>query len=121
MKRQPHELRTIAQALGVTDIYQRSMADLEQQISLKQGALHKPTLELPPRPEYDSRLMTKAPARKSEPNEIVDLLEGHIKLGLKLRFDDERWYMACSNRTDEGTIRMPLRHVLNCADKVLRG
>lgn len=120
-KKTVSELRTIAQAFGVSEIYKLDAKGLIYEIERRQAASIEPVVELPPRREYDSRTMTKAPARKTDANEVLDYLGEHIRRGLRVRFDDERWYMSCGMRTDEGTLRMPVRHVINCADRVLRG
>lgn len=113
------ELRGIAQAFGVKDIFQKDALQLRQAIEIKQQALiPEPKIEIP-KPEYDSRLMTRPPSRKTDREEIVQLLAPYVARGLNLKFDEERWYMQFSKRTDEGTIRMPLKIVLRCAEKLL--
>lgn len=119
-KRSIHELRGMAQAFGITDIFEKDAVHLRQEIESKQQDMAKPTIPLPPRPLWDARLMTKQPSRRSSPLDITSLLEPHIMQGLKLRFDEERWYMASGKKTDEGPLRMPLRNILDCAEKVLR-
>lgn len=120
-KKSIHDLRVMAQAFGVNEIFEKDAARLIQEIELKQEKIFTPpVVELPFKPEYDARLMTKPPSRRSSPNEITDLLEPYIKIGLKLRLDEERWYMVCGAKTDEGTIRMPLRHVLECARRIMK-
>ncbi len=113
------ELRGIAQSFGVDDIFKVDNKKLIQMIALKQQALvPTPKIEIP-KPEYDARLMTKPPSKKSEQVEAEKLLAPYIAKGLRVRFEDERWYMSYRNKTDEGTLRMPLRVVLRCAEKVL--
>lgn len=119
-KKSIHDLRVLAQAFGVTDIFEKDAIHLAQAIEAKQETIVQPKIPLPPKPEYDARLMLKRPSIKSSPLEITKLLEEHIKIGLKLRFDDERWYLAHGERTDEGTLRMPLRNVLICAENLMR-
>ena len=114
-----HKLRTMAQAFGVTDIFEKDAVRLAQEIELKQQTLIPPPIVLPPKPEYDARLMTKPPARRSSMDEILDLLEPYIIRGLKVTFDNEDWAMANGVKTDCGTIRMPLKTVLECARKVM--
>lgn len=119
-KKSVHDLRTIAQSFGVTDIFEKDAVHLAQEIELKQQKLIPPPLVLPPPPDYDARLMTKPPARRSSMSEITDLLAPYIKIGLKLTFDNEHWYMHSGVKNDCGTIRMPLRNILDCAVKVMR-
>ncbi len=113
------ELRGIAQSFGVADIFKMDSKKLIQMIEMKQQALVPvPKIEIP-KPEYDARLMTKPPSKKSEQVEIEKLLTPYLAKGLRVRFEDERWYMSYRNKTDEGTLRMPLRVVLRCAEKVM--
>lgn len=115
------ELRGIAQSLGVGDVFRMDRPHLMQAIELKQSALSPVVKHEPVMPQYDARLMTKPPARKSGVKEIRELLEDHVARGLVLSFNEneERWMMKIGDRTDEGTIRMPLRVVLHCANKLM--
>jgi len=115
-----HELRGIAQSFGITDIFEKDAVRLAQEIELKQVKLVPPPPILPEKPQYDARLMTKPPARISKPMEITELLEPYIVLGLKVRMDEERWYFAYGEKTDEGPLRMPPRNILICAEKIMR-
>lgn len=111
----------MAQAFGVTDIFEKDTQHLIQEIEIKQQKIFKPpAVTLPLKPEYDGRLMTKPPSRRSSMMDITELLEPHIMLGLKLSFSEERWQMAFGKKTDDGTLRMPLRHVLHCAERIMR-
>ncbi len=118
-KKSIHDLRVMAQAFGISNIFEQTAERLAQEIELKQQNLVPPKVPLPPKPEYDARLMTKAPSRRSSAVDITNLLEPYIKMGLKLKFSEEQWFMAHGIKTDEGTIRMPLRHVLDCARKMM--
>lgn len=113
------ELRGIAQSFGVSDLFQKDKAQLLQAIQIRQQAIApEPKIEIP-KPEYDARLMTKNPSKLSGQAEIENLLAPYVARGLQLKFDAECWYMSFSKKTDEGTLRMPLRVVLKCADKVM--
>jgi hypothetical protein len=114
------ELRGIAQSLSIPDIFQKDKTQLLQAISLKQQALiPEPRLEIP-KPEYDARLMTLPPARRSERSQVEQLLAPFVAKGMHLSFDEERWYMQHGKKTDEGTMRMPLKTVLHCANKIMQ-
>ena len=119
LKKSVHDLRIMAQAFGVTDIFEKDQNRLIQDIELKQQNSFTPPVQLPPRPAYDGRLMTATPSQTSSPLELTELLEPHIILGLKLWFQDEHWFMKCGKREDSGTLRQPLRTILGCAEKVL--
>jgi len=116
------ELRGMAQAFGVPDIFEKDATQLAQEIELRRDSMADDVApKLPERPIYDARLMTTHKDKKTNPQAIVGILEQHITMGLKLSFDEERWYMAWGERNDEGTLRMPLRHVLDCAERLMRG
>lgn len=115
-----HQLRGIAQSFGIKDIFSKTESQLKQEIELKQVALVAPPAPDVPKPPYDARLMTKPPAKKSDQALLEEYLEPYIKRGLHVRFDEERWYFQYDKKTDEGTLRMPPRVVLQCADKILR-
>lgn len=114
------QLRGIAQSLDIPNIFQKDKAHLIQAIELKQSAsIPLPAIDIP-KPEYDARLMTKPPSKKSEVTEIEKLLAPYVERGLKVRFEDERWFFSYNKKTDEGTLRMPMRQVLRCAEKLLK-
>lgn len=115
------ELRGIAQSFDVADIFQKDQKQLIQAIEMKQQAIAPaPKIEIP-KPEYDARLMNKPPARLSDVQMIEELLAPYVARGLRLNFDEngERWFMSRGKMTDEGTVRMPPRHVLHCAEKMM--
>lgn len=120
LKKSVHDLRIMAQAFGVTDIFEKDQKRLIQDIELKQQLAVPPPIKLPPIPPYDGRLMSVRPAAVSSPMELTELLEPHIKLGLNLSFKDEHWFMRFGKREDSGTLRQPLRSILTCAEKVMR-
>lgn len=117
-----HELRGIAQSFGVNDIFSKDQNHLIQEIELKQQALVPAPTPPIPKPEYDARLMTKPPAKRSLPSDAVDALKTHIERGLRFEMDEiaESWTMGFGKKTDCGTLRMPLRNLLVCADRVMR-
>lgn len=113
------DLRTIAQSFNVPDIFQKDKLQLIQAIEMKQHSLVlAPKVEMP-KPEYDARLMTKPPSRKSSQPEIEELVAPYVARGMHATYDEERWYFSFGKKTDEGTIRMPLRTVLYCANRVM--
>ena len=114
------ELRQIALSFGIADVFSKPDNILIQEIELKQVEKVKQPLPKIPKPQYDARLMTKPPAFKSDKAKLEELLEPYKKLGLKVEYDEERWYMRFKTKTDEGTLRMPLRTVLDCADKLMQ-
>ena len=115
------ELRGIAQALSVPDVFQKDKPQLLQAIELKQQKYTvTPKIEIP-KPQYDARLMTKPPSKRALPQDVTELLAPYIARGLQFTIDEnaERWQMSFGKKTDEGTMRMPLRIVLRCAQKIM--
>ena len=115
-----HQLRSVAQGLGVADIFSKTEAQLKQEIEIKQRSLFAPETPLPVKPMYDARLMSKPPARISSVSELDVLLEPYKARGLHVHYDNERWYMQWDKRTDEGPLRMPMRSILKCAETLLK-
>ena len=119
LKKSVHDLRIMAQAFGVTDIFEKDQKSLIKEIEAKQILNVAPPAPLPPRPAYDGRLMTETPSDISSPLELTELLEPHLMLGLKLSFQDEHWFMHYGKREDSGTLRQPLRNILVCAERLM--
>lgn len=113
------DLRQIALSFGIKDVFSKPRHILVQEIEQKQIEKVTPPLPDIPKPEYDSRLRNKPPSFKSDEKKIEEILEPHKKLGLKISYDEEHWYMRFKDRTDQGALRMPLRHVLNCANRLM--
>lgn len=115
-----HQLRSIAQGMGVADIFTKSKERLIQDIELGQQDLVQVKPESIPQPPYDARLMTKPPAKKSNESDLMELLRPYVERGLTVDFPTpETWRMRWGKREDNGNMRMPLRHVLQCADKIM--
>lgn len=120
-KKSIHDLRAIAQSYAIPDIFAKTQAQLIQAIELKQQDMVPKVDNTIMRPEYDARLMTKPPARLSNQATIMEILDEHIKRGLHITFPEpERWHMQWGKKEDTGTIRMPLRTVLKCAENIMR-
>ena len=116
-----HDLRSIAQSFGVADIFSKSKEHLIQAIELKQAKLVPEPPIVIPKPEYDARLMTKPPSKSSTQDDVVELLAEHVARGLHLSFPEpERWHMQWGKKEDTGTLRMPLRVVLSCANQIMK-
>lgn len=115
------ELRGIAQLLDIPDIFSLDKPHLLQAIQQKQNDSipSAPPTDIP-KPNYDARLMTKAPASIGSKEDIEQLLQQYVARGLLLTFDEERWHMSLGQREDEGTLRMPLRTVLMCAEALFK-
>jgi len=116
-----HELRAIAQSFEIDDIFSKDADQLTQAIEIERNELiPKPKIEIP-KAEYDSRLMTRPPSKRSDKDNILNLLDGHIKLGLRVEFPEpEIWSMFFGKKTDTGSMRMPLRVLIQCADRIMK-
>jgi hypothetical protein len=116
-----HELRTIAFNLKVPDVFNLTRDRLIHQIELKRVAEAKPEPVRIEPPAYDARLMTKPPSKKATKAEVEELLREHMARGLIFRVDEneETWQMWCGKKLDTGSMRMPLRVILLCADRVI--
>lgn len=116
-----HELRAIAQTFGIDDIFSKDVHMLAQSIEIvRNDMIPKPKVEIP-KAEYDSRLMTRPPSKRSDQENILKLLDGHIKLGLRVNFpDNESWEMYIGKKTDCGSMRTSLRVLIQCADRLMR-
>lgn len=91
-----------------------------QAIEARQAAMLPKPAEPLVKPEYDARLMTKRPAKRGDQQEVERLLQPYIERGLHLSFPEpEIWAMRCGKKTDTGTMRMPMRIILRCAEKML--
>jgi hypothetical protein len=64
--------------------------------------------------------MTMEPGQAADVDSIQEVLKRHIQRGLKVTFPDpESWHMTHNKRETTGTIRMPLKDVLWCADQIM--
>lgn len=116
-----HELRAILQGYGDrADLFSMTPTQLVQAIESKQqGSVAQPVVI--PSPQYDARLMMKPPSKITVQNELIDLLKPYTDRGLHLSFPDpESWRMQWGKREDNGTLRMPLRVALDCAQRIMR-
>lgn len=115
-----HQLRQIAQGYGIADIFAKTDTQLRQAIGLKQQEMQPKATPEPVKIPYDARLMTRPPSKICTPETLRELLDTHIKQGLHITFTDEEWFMSCGKKTDTGTLRQPLRNVLECANRLLK-
>lgn len=113
------DLRAIAQSYSIPDIFKKTDIQLIQAIELKQQAIVPSAKIAIPRPEYDARLMDKPPAKSGTRHSVEELLSAHVKAGLHLSFTEEQWEMRHGKKSDSGTLRMPLRVILQCAERVM--
>jgi len=108
------ELRTIAQGLGVDDIFSKSPAHLMQDITQKHGELiPKEKIVIPI--EYK----TLPTGDIIDTTQLMELLEPYIKRGLRVVLSEETWKFSRGNKNDSGTLRMPIRIALKKAAEIL--
>jgi len=117
-----HQLRAIAEGYGIPNIFSKQKHELVQAIELCQKAqLPDQKITPPPRREYDTRIMSRRPANSFSKEDALDVLEPYFVYGLKIEFPDpDRWHMTLKGKEDTGTMRMPLRVLLDCADRLLK-
>jgi len=116
-----HELRAIAQGYGISDIFSKTDIQLRQDISLKQAEMQpKPEIVIP-KPEYDARLMTRPPSKKSDRELAEEMLAPYVARGLTVTYPTpEEWHMRMGKKEDTGTLRMPIATLLACAERMVR-
>jgi hypothetical protein len=116
------ELRAIAEGYGIPDLFSKDKAELLQAIRGKQQAsIPVPEFVEPKQNDYDSRLMTKRPAKETTKEMAIELLADHVAQGLELTFPEpDRWSMRYKDRNDSGTMRMPPRTMIYCANKLMK-
>ncbi len=113
------QLRSIAQGMGCDKIFEKSEAQLRQDIELKQQALIPPPPIVAPLPMYDARLMTKPPSKRMTADEAREWVQPYIAQGMKFSTDDEMWRMSFNKKNDQGTLRMPARTLIGCAARLM--
>lgn len=115
------QLRGIAQSFGIGDIFSKTDSQLRQEIGLKQQSLAPSPRPDPVVMPYDSRMMTKPPSRICTQESLKELLANHTAKGMHLLFPTpEEWQIKYGKREDTGTMRQPLRNVLECANRLMR-
>lgn len=111
------DLRGMAFNLGIHGINSMNRTELVQAIEQKQAAFAPPPVIEPP-------VVVVVQPHNGDANqesEIRAALEPYIKRGLNLTFPDgDTWAMTYQKKADTGTMTMPLRDVLRCADRLVR-
>lgn len=117
------KLRGMAQSYDVKDIFTKDAPQLVQAIESKQQEQFTPVVTEVSRPEYDPRLMTKIPAKRSDRELAEEVMAPYIERGLTFTIDDieESWAMAFVDRRDSGTLRQPPRIIARCAERLING
>lgn len=116
------ELRSIAEGYGIPDVFSRTAPQLIADIQRRQTKEEiAPDFAPPSQNQYDTRLMTKRPARDTGKEYALEILKGYIDKGLQVTFPDpDKWHMYFKGKEDTGTLRMPPRTILKCAKGVMR-
>ena len=115
-----HELRAIAEGYGVGDLFSLPQNKLIREIRKSQDVRAKEIVPEMPKPEYDPRIRNKPPAKVCDQESILRYLEPYISRGLIVGFPEpERWHMRYNKKEDSGTMRMPPRVVIKCAERVM--
>lgn len=115
------QLRGIAQSFGIEDIFSKTDIQLRQDISLRQQTLIPPAPVVVEKPAYDSRLMTRPPSKICTQATLKELLKPYTDKGMHLTFPaPEEWHIRYDKREDTGTMRQPLKNVLDCCERLMR-
>jgi len=91
---------------------------LAQSIMQKQGQVlekHEPPIIIP---TIDPKVLLKPKGKEVDEELLMEVMQIFIDRGLTFRIDGERWYMQRGLKTDEGPLRMPLRSIAQCAEKM---
>ncbi len=108
------ELRTIAQGLGVTGIFSKSLAQLKQDIQQKHTDLI-PQEKIVVPVEY----RTLSTGNMCNKDELMEQLQPYISRGLKVVIGEEMWKFSFGKKNDSGTLSMPMRIALKKAAEIL--
>lgn len=100
------EVRAIAQTLGISDIFSKTKAKLEQEISLKKA------------PEPIVNTLVETPIIVNDLSHPPSL-DAFIARGLKYSERDGRWYMSFGERTDEGNLDVNELQLFRCAERIM--
>jgi len=115
------ELRGMYSAMGGNVNFSDTKTVLVTKINLRiSDRMPKPEVIQTAVPE-DQRLRTVAPAANMDQAEVVATLQPLIDAGLRLTFPaHDQWMMQHLNKTDSGSLRVPLRVIVGCAREVMR-
>lgn len=112
-----HDLRTMAQAFGVNDVFSKDKNNIIQEIVLKHAPVAPAAVVMPPLPVSVNQALDDM----ADPDDVTAAMKPYAALGLRFQFIDSgtRWSMRFGERADEGTMSMPLKTVIDCARKLL--
>ncbi len=114
------ELRGIAQAIGCKYEWADDKKIIIQKIQLKQNAaLPKPVIEMRYEQPDDQRLRSLPPSKVSDEKVIRDMLAPLVVNGLKFEVTNGEWVMRHGVKEDTGNMRMPPRHILRAAERMM--
>lgn len=115
------ELRSIAQGLGITIQFSDGKEELVRKIDNGLDKQLPPSPSLPPNVPTDMTLRTRPPSKNVTQVAIMDKMTPLIARGLKVTFPcEDQWHFAFGKRSDSGTLRMPMRVVIECANNVMK-
>ena len=109
-----HELRGVAQAVGVKFAWEWDKPKLLRKITAKCN----PENWKPPKRSDDPKLDSPyAPTQEK----IIEATENLRKLGLVITFPTpDTWQMNWDRREDSGSMTLPLHVIYNCAKELMR-
>lgn len=115
------ELRAIAQGCGAQFDFSTSKPHLLQAIRQRSIDIIPKPIEEKPVIENPDLLRNLPPAKNLKPDAVIDMLKPYITKGLRLSFPTQlTWKMEAGKKVDTGTLRMPLRILVRCAEQVMK-
>lgn len=114
-KKSIHELRGIAQAVGLDMDWEWDRLKLIKKIDGKVAPPPPPVPSMSDEPQ-DQRLRTVPPAYNLSQHAITEAMRPYMDKGIVLTYPTaETWQMNIGKRQDSGSIRVPLRVIIECA------
>lgn len=115
-----HELRGMVSAMGGRLDFGDDKKKLAAKIkSMLDAQLPQPQVMIPDMPE-DMRLRIVPPARNLPRDQVIAALSEYTERGMRLSFPrPDQWRMEFMKKHDTGTMRMPLRVIVGCAQQVM--
>lgn len=111
------ELRGIAMALSVPDVFSKDKAHLVQEIQARQESATRNESKREVQQTYVINSRGKEQCCDAEALEKI--LQPLKDRGLHTRYDEDRWYFRCGQKSDEGTLMMPMLTAVRCAEKIM--
>lgn len=118
------DLRSMAQAFDLAftfaDAKQNLIDKITAAMQVRVEEIAAEPVPFPALPD-DQRLRSVPPAKNLPREQVYAMLKPFFALGLQVTFPEaDQWHMACGNKEDTGSLRMPLRVIMKCAVEQVR-